>query len=124
MDVSSYLHKLLANDAISKHLFRQAKLMRDVRERHFWTKADPDIDAWMLATGSKRDAFDIKAFVDYEPDVVPHLTRLRKKLNVMALTSRCPVTRALKAKENPAGEEEQEEVPSQTYWTTMKKWFH
>ena len=103
---------------------RQAKLMRDFRDRNFWTKADPEIDAWMLATGRKRDVFEIKAFVDYEPDVLPPLVRLRKKLNVMVLTSRCPVARALKPEENPAGEEEQEEVPSQTFWTTVKKWFH
>ena len=103
---------------------RQAKLMRVFRERNIWTKADPEIDAWMLATGRKPDVFDIKAFVDHEPDVLPHLARLRKKLNVMVLTSRCPVARVLKAKGNPAGEEEQEEVPSQTFWTTVKKWFH
>ena len=32
---------------------RKAKMMRDVHERAFWVKADPDIDAWMLATGRK-----------------------------------------------------------------------
>ena len=77
---------------------RQAKLMSDFRERNFWTKADPVIDAWTLATGRKRDIFDIKAFVDHEPDILPHLTRLRKKLNVMVLTSRCPVAPASKLK--------------------------
>ena len=30
-------------------------------EREFWTKADPNIDAWMLVTGRKQDVFDISS---------------------------------------------------------------
>ena len=130
MKVANLLECDLGKDLQRGHVhsfterIRQAKLMRDFRERYFWTKADPEIDAWMLATGRKRELFDIRAFVDHEPDILPHLTRVREKLNVLVLTSRCPVARALRVKENPAGEEEQQEVPSQTFWTTVKRWFH
>jgi hypothetical protein len=38
-------------------------MTRDVKEQHFWVKADPEIDARMLATNRKRDVFDIDTFV-------------------------------------------------------------
>jgi len=71
---------------------RKAKMMRDIHERAFWVKADPDIDAWMLATGRKRDVFDIDGFVTREPNIIPDLQRLRKTLNVRVMADRCPVT--------------------------------
>jgi hypothetical protein len=57
---------------------RQAKMTRDVKEQHFCVKADPEIDARMLATNRKRDVFDIDTFVEYQPDILPHLQRLRQ----------------------------------------------
>ena len=105
---------------------RQAKMRRDVKEQHFWVKADPEIDAWMLATNRKRDMFDIDAFVEYQPDILPHLKRLRQTLNVLVLTSRCLVTNALNKKMNHDADQETNDGPqlsSQSYWTTFKTWW-
>jgi hypothetical protein len=105
---------------------RQAKMRRDVKEQHFWVKADPEIDAWMLATNRKRDVFDIDAFVEYQPDILPHLKRLRQTLNVLVLTSRCLVTNALNKKMNHDADQETNDGPqlsSQSYWTTFKTWW-
>jgi hypothetical protein len=44
--------------------------------------------------------FDIDAFVEYQPDILPHLQRLRQTLNMLVLTSRCLVTNTLKKKMN------------------------
>jgi hypothetical protein len=105
---------------------RQAKMRRDVKEQHFWVKADPEIDAWMLATNRKRDVFDIDAFVEYQPHILPHLKRLRQTLNVLVLTSRCLVTNALNKRMNHDADQETNDGPqlsSQSYWTTFKTWW-
>ena len=64
---------------------RKAKMMRDIHKHAFWVKADPDIDAWMLATGRKQDVLDIDAFVKREPNIIQDLQRLRKTLNVRVI---------------------------------------
>ena len=104
--------------------WRQAKLKRDFDEIAFWTKADPEIDAWMLATGRLREVFNLDTFVEQHPDIVPHLEQLRKTLNVRVLASRCPVVEALRKRANP-DEQRTDDAPqlsSQTFWTTIKKW--
>ena len=105
---------------------RKATMMRDVHERAFWVKAGPDIDAWMLATGRKRDVFDIDAFVEREPNIIPELQRLRKTLNVRVMADRCPVTVAMNKRTNPETDEAKNDGPqlsSQSYWTTFKSWW-
>ena len=100
--------------------------MTDIHERAFWVKADPDIDAWMLATGRKRDVFDIDAFGKREPDIIPDLQRLRKTLNVRVISDRCPVTVTISKRTNPEADEAKNDCPqlsSQSYWTTFKSWW-
>ena len=84
------------------------------------------IDAWMLATGRKRDVFDIDAFVKREPNIIPDLQRLRKTLNVRVIADRCPVTVAISKRTNPEADEAKNDGPqlsSQSYWTTFKSWW-
>ena len=105
----------------------KAELKRTKTEKEFWTAADPIIDAWMLATGRKRDVFDIASFVKQNRDMPKQIQSARKSLNVLVLTSRCPISKALQELErSELGEEVNEdtdvEVPSQTYWTTIKNW--
>ena len=105
---------------------RKAKMTRDVHERAFWVKADPDIDAWMLATGRKRDVFNIDGFVKREPNIIPDLHRLRKTLNVRVMADRCPVTVAINKRTIPETDEAKNDGPplsSQSYWTTFKSWW-
>lgn len=103
---------------------RQAKSMRDAKARQFWQIADPEIEAWMLATGRCREVFRVQELVHQYPDILEHLAGLRKVLNVLVLRSRCPVARALAAKRDGGDEEDNRpEVPSQTYWTTVKPSF-
>jgi hypothetical protein len=105
---------------------RKAELKKTKKDQDFWTQPDPAIDAWMLVTGRKREVFDISAFVKQHRDIVKELERVRKVVNVLVLSSRCPVIKALEELERQErGEEpaeEQLEVPSQTYWTTIKNW--
>ena len=103
---------------------RQAEMMKDAKERQFWVRADPDIDAWMLATGRKRDVFDIDAFINHEPNILEHLQRLRKTLNVRVMADRCPVMKAIEKKNNPDGRNNDgPQLSSQSYWSTFKSWF-
>ncbi len=95
----------------------RAKLRRTISERHFWEKADPEIDAWMLATGRLRDIFDVNLFVQMNPEITGSLARLRKILNVRILSDRCPVQRALKTKEHG-----RDDNPSPSLWSTVKSW--
>ena len=95
------------------------------KDQEFWMQADPDIDAWMLVTGRKRDVFDITTFVDQHRAIVPEVQNVRNIINVLVLMSRCPVTKALRDLERSERGEEpvsEPEVPSQSYWTTIKKW--
>ena len=73
----------------------RAEKKRTKQEREFWTKPDPAIDAWMLVTGRKRDIFNMSSFVQRHRDIVPDLQRLRKVVNVVILTKRCPVIAAV-----------------------------
>ena len=98
--------------------------MRDAKERQFWVGADPDINAWMLATGRKRDVFDIDAFINHEPNILEHLQRLQKTLNVRVMANRCPVMKAIEKKNNPDGRNNDgPQLSSQSYWSTFKSWF-
>ena len=105
---------------------RKAELKTTKKEQDFWTQPDPTIDTWMLVTGRKWEVFDILAFVKQHRDIVKELERIRKVVNILVLSSRCPVIKALEELETQErGEEpanEQPEVPSQTYWTTIKNW--
>ena len=104
----------------------RAEKRRTKQEQEFWTKPDPTIDAWMLVTGRKREVFDISSFVKRHRDIVPKLRELRKVVNVLVLTTRCPVVAALETVERrergEATPEQRLEVPSQSYWTTFKSW--
>ena len=96
---------------------------RTHNNRQFWIKADPDIDAWMLATGKVRDIFDLNSFVERHNNILPALQCLRQNMNVRVLESRCPVKKALDNRKGTGEEVNQQEVPLQTYWTTFKSWF-
>ncbi len=90
---TSNFHKHLQRGHVhgcTEHV-RQATLEQNKNETVFWTTADPDIDAWMLATGRKREVFEIDAFVAHHPNILPELQRLRKLLNVKVFADRCPV---------------------------------
>ena len=104
----------------------RAEKKRTKLEKEFWTKPDPTIDAWMLVTGRKRDVFDMSCFVQRHRDIVPDLQRLRKVVNVLVLTTRCPVIAAVddleKRERGEPTPEPRLEVPSQSYWTTFKSW--
>jgi hypothetical protein len=104
---------------------RKAELKR-TKEGDFWTKGDPEIDAWMIMTGRQREVFDVSVFVKQNPEILPHLQSIRAKVNVLVLTSCCPVAREMakqrRKREGETNEREEREVPSQTYWTVVKKW--
>ena len=118
--------------------FEARKREAHKKEKRFWTKPDPKIDAWMLTVGEVREVFDLNALVSKHPDVEKHVARFRKSVNVLILPCSCPVVKALKlmkkeperANENPnAADDEEESQPqgpgnlsSQSYWTTIKKW--
>ena len=96
----------------------RANLKRNKEEREFWTR--------MLVTGRKREVFDVSSFVQQHRDILPELKQVRNVVSVLILPSRCPVTKALndlerhERGENPPSEEP--EIPSQSYWTTLKSW--
>ena len=127
--ITSNFHKHLQKGHV--HGFtervRQATLEQNKNETVFWTTADPDIDAWMLATGRKREVFDVDAFVAHHPNILLELQPLRKLLNVKVFPDRCPVTLALQRKSNPnsheEGSEDAPQLSSQTFWTTIKNWW-
>jgi hypothetical protein len=102
---------------------RKAELKRTKEERDFWTKGDPEIDAWMIMTGRQREVFDVSVFVKQNPEILSHLQSIRARVNVLVLTSRCPIAREMaKQRRKREGETNEREVPSQTYWTVVKKW--
>ena len=106
----------------------RAQLKKTETDKQFWTRADPNIDAWMLLTGRNRDVFDINSFVQLNRDIVTEVQHTRKAVNVLVLTSRCPLNKALQRIERSERAEEEDEqqpqleVPSQSYWTTFKNW--
>ncbi len=117
----------------------RAQLKRTETDKEFWMRVDPNIDAWMLVTGRKRDVFHINSFVQLNRDIVTEVQHtckavnvLRKAINVLrkafnVLTSRCPLNKALQHIERSERAEEEDEqpqveVPSQSYWTTFKNW--
>ncbi len=105
----------------------RAQLKRNKTEQEFWTRVDPSIDAWMLVTGRKRYVFDINSFVQVNRDIVTEVQHTRKAINVLVLTSRCPLNKALQHIERSEQAEEEDEEPqvevlSQSYWTTFKNW--
>ena len=112
---------------------KRAEGRREWKDRQFWTKADPECDAWMLVFGHVRPCFNIEAFVKSHPVIYPFLQRLRKMVRVQVLNCSCPVAKALQqlAKEDEKsqgrksdedGEQEAPQLPSKCYWTTIKKW--
>ena len=86
--------------------------------------ANPEIDAWMIITGRKREVFDVSKFAEQNPDILPHLESIRKEANLLVLRSHCPIAKEIQRqeREGDTSKEEECEVPSQTYWTVVKKW--
>ena len=127
--VANLIHWNMNGDVKKAHVhtFLQrrdnANSKRTHSDRQFWIKADPDIDAWMLATGNVREVFDLNSFVERHNNILPALQHLRRNMNVRVLESRCPVKKALDNPHGTAEEVNQQEIPSQTYWTTFKSWF-
>jgi hypothetical protein len=64
-----------------EHL-RKAELKRMKEEHDFWTKANPEIDAWMIMTGRQQEVFDVSIFVKQNPQILPDLNSIRAKANV------------------------------------------
>lgn len=56
---------------------RKAELRRTMEEKPFWEKTDPEMDAWMLATGRVRDIFDAVKFVSIYAGVTLSVRPLR-----------------------------------------------
>ena len=100
----------------------RAETMRARRDREFWTVADPKLDVWMLLTGKTRPVFDLSLFVRNYPDIFTELEKLRKIANVFVLPSRCPVAKQIAGGKSAENDEEVEDVPSGSYWTTIKSW--
>lgn len=98
--------------------------------------ADPTIDASLLMLGRKRDVFDMIAFVKKYPQSRGDMENLRKSANVRVMPDRCPFSLAIEAlRASDADEYDDEEIqldddgdparpviPSQSYWTKIKKW--
>ena len=126
--VANYIEFSLYKDLKKGHLHSfierkdRAQSKRTHADRQFWEKADPEIDAWVLATGRVREVFNIDNFVKRHPDILPALQQLRKDLNVLVLPSLCPVNRALNANTNNDEQREGPQLSSQTFWTTFKSW--
>jgi hypothetical protein len=77
-------------------------------------------------TGRQREVFDVSVFVKQNPEILSHLQSIRARVNVLVPTSRCPIAREMakqrRKREGETNEREEREVPSQTYWTVVKKW--
>ena len=128
--VAAILKYTLEHSATKAHVhgfleqLRQTKQGKTKIQKDFWTTPDPSIDAWMLLTGRQREAFDLAAIVRKNPTILPHVESLRKKANVLVLASRCPIAKEMeRQKREGEGESSQlqPEVPSQSYWTVVKK---
>ena len=131
--VAWFIKYALVNSVSKAHVhsflerLRKAELKQSKRDQHFWTTSDPWIDAWMILTGRKREVFDKSSFVRQHPGISSHLQSLRPAANLLVLSSCCPVAREVqRQKRESEGEtshaQEREEVPSQTYWTVVKRW--
>ena len=127
--VANYLECNLYKDLKKGHVhsFLQrrdnAKTKHTHKDRQFWEKADPEIDAWMLATGNVREVFDLKSFVKRHPNIFPKFQELRKTMNVLVLESRCPVKQALhNVDKDNTDTTVASQLSSQTLWTTFRSW--
>jgi hypothetical protein len=60
-----------------------AERRRDKSETDFWTKADPEIDAWMLVTGRTREVFDINAFAKMYEKHYPRADGAKRRARVL-----------------------------------------
>ena len=65
----------------------KAQLKSTKEEKDFWTAPDPNIDAWMLTTGRKRDVFDLPKFVKENRNILDQVQSARKLINVLVLSS-------------------------------------
>ena len=77
-----------------------AERNRNREEKEFWTKADPEIDAWMIVTGRKREVFDIDLFVKRHENSIRVLKEVRAKVQLRVMADRCPVLQAVERKTN------------------------
>ena len=61
------------------------------KEKDFWTKADPDIDTWLLIFEQVREVFNLESFVKNYPNVDVPLSDLRRIVRRQVLHEDCPV---------------------------------
>ena len=61
------------------------------KEKDFGTKADPDIDTWLLIFGQVREVFHLESFVKKYPNVDVLLSDLRRIVRRQVLQEDCPV---------------------------------
>ena len=98
---------------------RKAELKRTKQEHDFWTKADPEIDAWMIMTGRQREVFDVSIFVKQNPEILPHLKSKSRRSKCPSSYESLPYCKGDSKTDAERGcetrEEEEEDVPSQTY---------
>ena len=71
--------------------FRQKMENASRKEKDFWTKADPDIDTWLLIFGQVREIFHLESFVKKYPNVDGPLSDLRRIVRRQVLQEDCPV---------------------------------
>jgi hypothetical protein len=64
------------------------------KEKDFFSKPDPYIDAWMLLTGRVRKVFDVIKFVKVHPDVDHFIFATRKYLKCRVMYDGCPIIQA------------------------------
>ena len=64
------------------------------KEKDFFSKPDPYIDAWMMLTGRVRKVFDVIKFVKVHPDVDHFIFATRKYLKCRVMYDGCPIIQA------------------------------
>ena len=119
--------------AVDVYSFKCRKNNAERKDKGFWQKAEPSIDAWMLILGEVREVFDLTELVSKYPDVYKYIQRIRKSVRVQVLQPSCPVFRELERirkekrrvetgdREQSEDEQEEVELPKNTYWTVIKK---
>jgi formylmethanofuran dehydrogenase subunit E len=79
------------------------------KEKDFFSKPDPYIDAWMLLTGRVRKVFDVIKFVKVHPDVDHFIFSTRRCLKCPIMRDECPIIQA-KQRVNEQEEKEAERL--------------
>ena len=64
------------------------------KDKQFFTRPDPYVDAWMLITGRNREVFNLHEFVKMFPDVDKYIFPSRRMLKCRVMSDGCPILQA------------------------------